>query len=103
MTSYKEKWAQELPWVLWSERTTPKTSTRQTPYSLVYSTKAVLPTEVMMPTARYGLLIHHTNGREYAHDIDTVDELRDMTKIRMVANQQKADNIYNKHVHIRTF
>lgn len=51
----------------------PKTSTGQTPYSLVYDTKAVLPIEVMRPTARNGLLTYETNQRELAHDIDTVD------------------------------
>ncbi|XP_017224963.1 uncharacterized protein LOC108201178 [Daucus carota subsp. sativus] len=56
LSGYKGRWAEELPWVLWSDRTTPKTSTGQTPFSLVYGTEAVLPTEVMMPTARYGLV-----------------------------------------------
>lgn len=36
LTAHKGKWVEELPWVLWADRTTPKISTGQTPSSLVY-------------------------------------------------------------------
>ncbi|XP_074342417.1 uncharacterized protein LOC141679964 [Apium graveolens] len=75
LTACKGKWVEELPWVLWSDRTTPKTSTSQMPYILVYGTEAVLPTEVMIPTARYRLSTTDMNDAELAHDKDTVDEL----------------------------
>ncbi|XP_017239352.2 uncharacterized protein LOC108212130 [Daucus carota subsp. sativus] len=103
LTSHKGKWAEELPWVLWSDRTTPKTSTGQTPFSLVYGAEAVLPTEVLTPTARYGLLNEETNQDELTADIDTVDELRQMAKLRMATYQQKIARNYNKHVHLRMF
>ncbi|XP_074336604.1 uncharacterized protein LOC141673761 [Apium graveolens] len=83
--------------------TTPKTSTGQTPSSLVYGTEAVLPTEVIIPTTRYGLLTSDVNNTELSHDKDTVDELREMAKNRLISYQQRVDNTYNKHVHIRTF
>nr|XP_017245120.1 PREDICTED: uncharacterized protein LOC108216789 [Daucus carota subsp. sativus] len=103
LTSCKGRWAEELPWVLWADRTTPKISTGQTPFSLVYGTEAVIPTEVMMPTARYGLLSQEANATELIHDLDTVDELREMTKIRLAAYQQQVAKSYNKHVHVRAF
>ncbi|XP_074341966.1 uncharacterized protein LOC141679365 [Apium graveolens] len=83
LTTCKGKWAEELPWVLWSDRTTLKTSTGQTPYSLVYGTEAVLPTEVMILIARYGLLTNDVNNVELSHDKDIVDELTEMAKIRV--------------------
>ncbi|XP_074361050.1 uncharacterized protein LOC141701261 [Apium graveolens] len=75
----------------------------QTPYSLVYGTEAVLPTEIMVPTARYGLLTNDVNNAELSHDKDTVDEMREMAKIRVAAYQQRIANVYNKHVHIKNF
>ncbi|XP_074342192.1 uncharacterized protein LOC141679647 [Apium graveolens] len=78
-------------------------STGQIPYSLVYGTEAVLPTEVMVPMARYGLLTNDVNNAELSHDKDTVDELREMAKIRVASYQQRIANVYNKHVHIRIF
>jgi hypothetical protein len=39
-------WAEELPSVLWGIRTTPNSSTGYTPFFLVYSSKAVMPTDI---------------------------------------------------------
>ncbi|XP_074277440.1 uncharacterized protein LOC141601076 [Silene latifolia] len=55
------KWADELPRVLWSDRTTPKVATGQTPFSLVYGAEAVIPSEVRVPTHRYGCITEDRN------------------------------------------
>lgn len=57
----------------------------------------------MMPTARYGLTTPDTNERELAHELDTIDELREMAKVRMTSYQQRVANTYNRHVYVRTF
>ncbi|XP_019246309.1 PREDICTED: uncharacterized protein LOC109225958 [Nicotiana attenuata] len=49
----KGLWPELLQEVLWAYRTTPKTSTGETPYSLVYGTDAVIPVEVGEPSLRY--------------------------------------------------
>ena len=46
----KGRWPEELPGVLWASQTTPHSSTGETPFSLVYGTKAVIPAEVAVPT-----------------------------------------------------
>lgn len=56
-----------------------------------------------MPTARYGLLTYETNKCELGHDLDTVDELRDLPKMQMASYQQRIANNYNNHVHVRMF
>ncbi|GJX71707.1 reverse transcriptase domain-containing protein [Tanacetum coccineum] len=45
-------WIEELPNVLWAHRTTPKTINREIPFSLAYSTKAVIHAKIGMPTRR---------------------------------------------------
>ncbi|XP_063949889.1 uncharacterized protein LOC135152732 [Daucus carota subsp. sativus] len=42
----KKKWPEELSSVLWSYRTTARTSTQETPFKLSYGTEALLPVEV---------------------------------------------------------
>ncbi|XP_019259750.1 PREDICTED: uncharacterized protein LOC109237819 [Nicotiana attenuata] len=49
----KGKWPEELPGVLWAYRTTAKSSTAETPFSLVYGAEALIPIEVGVPTLRY--------------------------------------------------
>ena len=39
----KGKWVEELPHVLWTYRTTPHRSTRETPFSMTYGAETVIP------------------------------------------------------------
>ncbi|GJS73102.1 reverse transcriptase domain-containing protein [Tanacetum coccineum] len=45
-------WIGELSHVLWAHRTMIKSSNGETPFSLTYGTKAVIPAEIGMPTLR---------------------------------------------------
>jgi hypothetical protein len=49
---YAEKWVKELPLVLWALCTTPSRAMGQTPFSLVYGSEAMLPTEVEQKSFR---------------------------------------------------
>ena len=44
-----------------------------------------------------------SNREELVHDLDTINKLRDMARIRMASYQQGVANSYNKYVHIRQF
>ncbi|XP_074300810.1 uncharacterized protein LOC141632132 [Silene latifolia] len=95
-------WADELPFVQWSDRTTPKVATGQTPFSLVYGAEAVIPSKVQMPTHRYANGTEERNQVKMASSLDTIDELRTSAKIRMAAYKQTAARSYNKNVRLRT-
>ena len=57
----------------------------------------------MIPTARTRLRNSEENNEILSQDLDTVDELRDLAKIRMAAYQQRISRSYNKNVRIRRF
>ncbi|XP_076907282.1 uncharacterized protein LOC143563670 [Bidens hawaiensis] len=84
----KGKLAEELPYVLWADRTTPKNATGQTPFSSVFGAEAVIPTEMVYPTARTSIRDPQTNNENLVQDLDTVEELRDQASFRMAAYQQ---------------
>uniref|UniRef100_A0A803QCW3 Integrase catalytic domain-containing protein n=1 Tax=Cannabis sativa TaxID=3483 RepID=A0A803QCW3_CANSA len=48
----KAHWLEELPRVLWAYRTTKRTSTGHTPYSMTYGSKAVILVESIVPSHR---------------------------------------------------
>ncbi|XP_024019753.1 uncharacterized protein LOC112091128 [Morus notabilis] len=52
LDSYKGKWADELPKVLWAYRTTSRTTKGETTFSMGYGVEAVLPVEISIPTSR---------------------------------------------------
>lgn len=45
-------WANKLPRIEWAYGTTAKTSTGETPFSLAYGTKVVIPVEVGLSSHR---------------------------------------------------
>ncbi|XP_074297371.1 uncharacterized protein LOC141628086 [Silene latifolia] len=90
------KWADELPLVLWSDRTTPKTKTCQTPFSLLFGSKAVIPSEVQVATHRYGCVTGELNNAEMIRSLDTIDKLRASAKIRLAAYKQSDAKSYKK-------
>uniref|UniRef100_A0A803MS04 Uncharacterized protein n=1 Tax=Chenopodium quinoa TaxID=63459 RepID=A0A803MS04_CHEQI len=64
---------------------TPRTSTGQTPFSLVYWCEAVFPSEVRIPTTRYGLMTTVQNNIELSADLDTSEKSREAAYVKMVA------------------
>ena len=52
MTDTYKDWHEKLPFALHAYRTTVRTSTGATPFSLVYGMEAVLPIEIEIPSLR---------------------------------------------------
>ncbi|XP_070034971.1 uncharacterized protein [Nicotiana tomentosiformis] len=52
MMDNNKQWHEKLPFALLEYRTTVRTSTRATPYLLVYGTEDVIPTKVEIPSLR---------------------------------------------------
>ncbi|XP_070005336.1 uncharacterized protein [Nicotiana sylvestris] len=71
------------------------------PYSLVYGTDAVIPVEVGEPSLRYSNESGTSNDESRLQDLDEVEERRDMTHIRMIAQKQQVERYYNKRAKVR--
>ena len=76
------RWVKELHGVLWAYRTTPKTATLETPYSLVYSAEAMGPTEVHVKTTISGLISQEENNELMALNLNLLDEKREAARLR---------------------
>ena len=55
MIKTSRDWLEKLSFTLWAYRTSFRTSTRATPYSLVYGMEVVLPVEIEMGSLRVAL------------------------------------------------
>ncbi|XP_010480879.1 PREDICTED: uncharacterized protein LOC104759673 [Camelina sativa] len=96
----KGLWADELDGVLWSHRTSPRTSTGRTPFSLVYGMEALAPAEVGIPTLRRSMLVHdpELNNKMLCDRLLFLEEERDQALLRIQNYQQAAAKFYNKKV-----
>nr|XP_033508554.1 uncharacterized protein LOC117273497 [Nicotiana tomentosiformis] len=74
----KGKWPGELPDVLWAYRTTAKSSTGETPFSLVYGAEALIPVEVGEPTMRYFRSNEKANNESILVNLELLDKRRDL-------------------------
>nr|XP_009778038.1 PREDICTED: uncharacterized protein LOC104227491 [Nicotiana sylvestris] len=60
----KVNWPEVLPGVLWVYRTITKTSTGETPFSLVYRAEDLIPVEIGEPSTRYTQATEKSNEEE---------------------------------------
>ncbi|RVW25893.1 hypothetical protein CK203_110861 [Vitis vinifera] len=72
----KEKWVDELFGVLWAYRTIPEKPIRTTPFTLAYGIKAIIPTEIGMPTAKTTVQGQRDENQELKIHLDQADKSR---------------------------
>lgn len=73
----KNKWPEELPNVMWAYRTSPRTSTGETPFKLANGTEALLPIEVGNPSHRAINFEEIANEEGPSTNLVLIDEVRD--------------------------
>nr|XP_009791715.1 PREDICTED: uncharacterized protein LOC104238909 [Nicotiana sylvestris] len=60
-----------------------KTSTEETPFSLVYGVESLIPVEIGEPSTRYNQATEESNEEEIRVNLDLLEERRETTLIRM--------------------
>ncbi|KAK1680264.1 hypothetical protein QYE76_041112 [Lolium multiflorum] len=73
----RHTWVDELPYVLWSLRTTPNTATQETPFFLVHGAEAVMPIEIEHNSPGVVEYEEETSQKARKDDVDALDEARD--------------------------
>ncbi|KAL5549419.1 hypothetical protein UlMin_004650 [Ulmus minor] len=81
----KGAWVDELPLVLWSYRTSFRTTTGETPFSLAYGINAVVPVELGIPTFRIKNFNEEDNDVLLALALDLLEEKREKAQLRATA------------------
>ncbi|KAJ6810499.1 uncharacterized protein M6B38_156615 [Iris pallida] len=91
VSSNKRDWNEKLGEYLWAYRTTVRTATGNTPFSLVYGSEAVLPLETQIPSLRVALTYQLTTDDNYRRRLQ---ELEALDEKRLLAQQGSS---YTKH------
>nr|GEY56445.1 reverse transcriptase domain-containing protein [Tanacetum cinerariifolium] len=93
-----KNWVEELPHVLWAQRTMIKSSHGDTPFSLTYETKAVIPAEIGMPTYRTAAVDVVNNDEELRLNLDLLEERQEHTAVCEARAKSKMMKYYNARV-----
>ncbi|XP_074336148.1 uncharacterized protein LOC141673312 [Apium graveolens] len=99
----KSKWPEELPSVVWSYRTSPRTSTGETPFKLDYGIEAILPIEVGSPSHRAIIFDEKGNKEELITNMELINEVRDQVVEKMEKYKQKTREHFSKKSRVKNF
>ena len=84
----KGKWVEELQHVLWTYRTTPRRSTRETPFSMTYGAEAVIPLETGFPTMTSSFN-PSSNNDLLEKSLDFIEERKENAMVQLAYYQHK--------------
>nr|XP_025616244.1 uncharacterized protein LOC112708272 [Arachis hypogaea] len=96
----KGLWAELVPEVLWAYNTTAHSTTKESPFRLVYRSEAMIPIEVSHGSMRT-LAKEHDQARQA--ELDLIEEIRETAAIRHRALQQQLSRRYGQKVKPRSF
>ncbi|KAL2234291.1 UNVERIFIED_CONTAM: Retrovirus-related Pol polyprotein from transposon [Sesamum indicum] len=97
----KGSWEEELPGVLWAYRTTPRSSTGESPFCLVYGSEAILPAEIGEETHRIASYDPEANHQARAFDLTMIEERRDAALAKILHHKGLMMRRYNKKLRPR--
>ncbi|GJU65382.1 reverse transcriptase domain-containing protein [Tanacetum coccineum] len=93
-----KNWLEEISHVLWAHRTMIKSSNGDTPFSLTYGKKAVIPAEIGMPTFRTVEVDVAKNDEALEINLDLIEEKREQAAIREAKSKRQMEKYYNTKV-----
>jgi hypothetical protein len=94
-------WVNELPCVLWGNRTTPSRAAGETPFFLVYGVEVCLPPEIIMGLPRVQSFDESMQEQLQREDVDFIDERRWRAAIRNARYNQALRRYHQRFVHSR--
>nr|GEU98339.1 reverse transcriptase domain-containing protein [Tanacetum cinerariifolium] len=93
-----KNWVEELSHVLWAHQKMIKSSHGDTPFSLTYGTKAVIPVEIEMPTYRTAAVDVVNNDEELHLNLDLLEERQERAAVCEARAKSKMMKYYNARV-----
>nr|GEV42642.1 reverse transcriptase domain-containing protein [Tanacetum cinerariifolium] len=93
-----KNWMEDISHVLWAHHTMIKSTNRETPFSLTYGTKAVIPVEIDMPTLRTMEVDMIKNDEALEIKLDLLEERKEQETIHEAKSKAKMEKYYNSRV-----
>jgi hypothetical protein len=103
LDKFRARWVAELPSVLWSLRTTLSRATGFTPFFMVHSSEAVLPTNIDYGSPRVRAYTEEGNQVTLKNVIDQLDEARDVVLLWSAKYQQPLRRYHEHNMRPRKF
>ncbi|XP_072094087.1 uncharacterized protein [Arachis hypogaea] len=99
----KGLWAELIPEITWGYNTTVHSTTKETPFRLVYGSDAMIPVEISESSLRTELADQTTQDTARQTELDLAEEIRSSTAVKHLAMQQHIARRYNQRLQPRSF
>ncbi|XP_061360638.1 uncharacterized protein LOC133304610 [Gastrolobium bilobum] len=99
----KIDWPEQLDFVLWGYRTTKHSTSGETPFRMVYGSEAMIPVEIGEPSWRRMYTNEDSNSQALLHNLDAIEEAREVAHVKEIALKQRIAARYNSKVVRRSF
>ncbi|XP_034225527.1 uncharacterized protein LOC117635292 [Prunus dulcis] len=99
----KGAWPEKLPEALWAIRTSYRTSTGETPFSLTFGSEAVVPVEIGKPSYQTKNFAPKPNEEAISLSLDLLEEHRAHANLRNEAYKQRVSRYCDSRVRHRSF
>ena len=103
LENLKGKWVEYLPEVLWTYRTTRKSATRETPFSLAFGNEAVAPVEIGLKSPSVEFANAEHNEVSLCLNLDLLEEKREQGRKHAEDYQRKTVRYYDRKVRANSF
>jgi len=87
----KGNWSEEILKILWSYHTTPQSTTKEPPFSLVYGSDAMIPIEIQKSSPRFQSFVVEESNKGRKVNLDLLDEVRDHANINLEALKRRVE------------
>ena len=76
---------------MWAYHTTPQSTTKETPFSLVYGSDSMIPVEIQERSPRFQNFVAEDSNEERKVNLDLLDEVREEARIKAKALKRKVE------------
>ncbi|XP_068503965.1 uncharacterized protein [Phaseolus vulgaris] len=99
----KGTWAEEVPRIVWAYHTTPQSTTRETAFSLVYGSDAMIPVEIQESSPHFQSFMAEESNKERKVNLDLLDEVREEARIKVEALKRRVEHKHSSKLRPRQF
>ncbi|VFR03423.1 unnamed protein product [Cuscuta campestris] len=99
----KSAWVEEVPYILWTYRTTPRKATSETPFSLTYGFEARAPAETSLLSYRVEMFDAQGNEENLRAELHLIDERRERAYMWAENYRRQVKSYHDQRVRPRQF
>jgi len=99
----KGTWAEEVPRIMWAYHITPQSTTKETPFNLVYGSDAMIPVEIQENSPHFQNFVVEESNEERKVNLDLLVEVREEARIKAEALKRRVKYKYSSMLRPRQF